>query len=787
MSEAQRAEAERRRKVRKGTHSCWECRRRKIRCQYGPASDTVCLPCQARGSACRSQEFVDESRPQQAPDRRMAQRLGRLEDLMARLVDRILPDASPSGKPRPSYSHSHSHSPGRSDRASPTPSQDTVADGGAGYNNHALDVLEASVGEETPVGLLLGLRNIGSTSHQSAQTAMLTPESDKTDSTSPAASNPPRYDKTCRALHALFPSQNDVDVITGSSAGPFFLVSLFFAFRDLMQGTAPPASRISVIPPITCHPTVLARQLLQLCICMQQLPPGFDTQKLQKQSTTQAYMASVVTSVTSLVTSNDDLIGTAEGLESLVLQGLWHSNAGNLRKAWLSYRRALSLGQLMGIDAGSSRGLKHVDPSTSPEQRSTPENLWFRINCFERFSSLLLGLPAGSPDNSFATEDAMKRNTQMERLERIHTVIAGRMIERNANKTNQAYAITQSIDCDLGDAATKMGHEWWTQEELDPSEGSEQKLGQMLRLMMQVHHFDLLILLHLPYMLRGPSETRYDYSKATCTRSSREVLRRFIPFRMMINSAWSCRHIDYSALVAAMTLLLSYLRQHEAPSEPTPSCAQRAEDRKLVELVRERMQHVALLNQDKLSKESANVLGQMMPILDSIDISLAGGISEYNGNALKRLHLDIPYLGTINIHPSMTIPAVNLCPSEKMTDDLHGDALSVQAESAAMMLQQLQTPVTVEATMQMSGGNAAAAAGGLAGGDTMHMDFGSLDPALLPPDVSVNGMFMQFEPQPQDGELEFPDLMAEANDWVFQGVDTTYWSLLNGNTMGWGG
>ncbi|KAK3317145.1 hypothetical protein B0T19DRAFT_302331 [Cercophora scortea] len=774
MSEAQRVEAERRRKVRKGTHSCWECRRRKIRCQYGPASDTICLPCQARGSACRSQEYVDESRPQHAPDRRMAQRLGRLEDLMARLVDRILPEVGTSAKRRPSQTHS----PARSDRASPTPSQDTATDGSsAGYNNHALDVLEASVGDETPVGLLLGLRSIGSTSHQSAQAAMLTPESDKTDSTSPPVSNPPRYDKTCRALHALFPSQKDIDIITSSSAGPFFLISLFYAFRDLMEGTAPPASRISVIPPITSHPTVLARHLLQLCICMQQLPPGFETQKLQMKSTTQAYMTNVVTSVTSLVTANDDLIGTAEGLESLVIQGLWHSNAGNLRKAWLSYRRALSLGQLMGIDAGSSRALKHVDPSATPEQRSTPQNLWFRINCFERFSSLLLGLPAGSPDNSFAAEDAMRRTTQMERLERIHTVIAGRIIERNANKTSQAYAITQSIDCDLGDAATKMGSEWWAQEELDPSEGSEQRLGQMLRLMMQVHHFDLLILLHLPYMLRGPPEARYDYSKATCVRSSREVLQRFIPFRMKINSAWSCRHIDYSALVAAMTLLLSYLRQHEAPSEPTPSCAQRAEDRKLVELVRERMQHVALLNQDKLSKESANVLGQMMPILDSIDMSLAGGISEYNGNALKRLHLDIPYLGTINIHPSMTIPTVTPCPSEESTGGPHGDGPSIQAESTAMMLQQLQTPV--EAALQMSAG--------LGGAEAMHMDFGSLDPALLPPDASINGMFMQFEPPSHDGELEFPDLMAEANDWVFQGVDTTYWSLLNGNTMGWGG
>ena len=45
----------------------------------------------------------------------------------------------------------------------------------------------------------------------------------------------------------------------------------------------------------------------------------------------------------------------------------------------------------------------------------------------------------------------------------------------------------------------------------------------------------------------------------TCMQSSREVLRRFVDFRRIVSSAFSCRHIDYSALIAAMTLLLGYL------------------------------------------------------------------------------------------------------------------------------------------------------------------------------------------------------------------------------------
>ncbi|KAF2877616.1 hypothetical protein BDV95DRAFT_477574, partial [Massariosphaeria phaeospora] len=44
-----------RRKVRKGTHSCEECRRRKVKCIFAPPEDAVCITCQRRGAKCTSQ------------------------------------------------------------------------------------------------------------------------------------------------------------------------------------------------------------------------------------------------------------------------------------------------------------------------------------------------------------------------------------------------------------------------------------------------------------------------------------------------------------------------------------------------------------------------------------------------------------------------------------------------------------------------------------------------------------------------------------------------------------
>lgn len=64
----------------------------------------------------------------------------------------------------------------------------------------------------------------------------------------------------------------------------------------------------------------------------------------------------------------------------------------------------------------------------------------------------------------------MARNTPEERLAKLHTVITGAIIKRNAmmrNKhqqttaTDAAFGTTQAIDCDLELAAKSMGAEWW--------------------------------------------------------------------------------------------------------------------------------------------------------------------------------------------------------------------------------------------------------------------------------------------------------------------------------------
>ncbi|KAK8041080.1 hypothetical protein PG994_014087 [Apiospora phragmitis] len=48
-----------RRKIRKGTQSCWECKRRKVRCTFVASADSTCDGCRSRRTNCVSQEFDD--------------------------------------------------------------------------------------------------------------------------------------------------------------------------------------------------------------------------------------------------------------------------------------------------------------------------------------------------------------------------------------------------------------------------------------------------------------------------------------------------------------------------------------------------------------------------------------------------------------------------------------------------------------------------------------------------------------------------------------------------------
>ncbi|KAL4725658.1 hypothetical protein ACLX1H_007809 [Fusarium chlamydosporum] len=443
-------------------------------------------------------------------------------------------------------------------------------------------------------------------------------------------------------LHALFPCQQILYAISQQSPGALFVLNSFYSQQDQIDGKPEPLSALAQIPPITSHPAILARRLLQLAVCLQQMPAFFDGSALGLSKSPRETMEEWVTVVGRLVTSDDDFVGCLEGLESLILHSFYQSDAGQLRKAWLTCRRALNMAQLMGIDRRNAKPIRSADPAYNEKHRPSPPVIWFRINCNDRYLSLILGLSIGSKDNWFAEDKALISDAPSDKLGKMYAMIAGKIADRNDLKGSEAYVLTQSIDLDLEKTYSQMDEMWWRTPDIAVCCGSSDASADGMSIIkLQMRHYTLLLMLHLPYLLRDRGQRRYEYNRSTCMQASRDILLRFIEYRSCFTASVSGRHVDYAALVAAMTLLLGYLGWRWPGYE-----AEKEQDRDLAERTMERMQEMGSLNNDTLCVEAAETIRQLLPI-----------VQRQPGTSGENLHLHVPFLGTVNINQGPTPPA----------------------------------------------------------------------------------------------------------------------------------
>ncbi|KAI5458974.1 hypothetical protein BGZ63DRAFT_361188 [Mariannaea sp. PMI_226] len=685
-------QAAKRRKVRKGTRSCWECRRRKIKCEFKKEDDAVCSGCQARQLSCVSQEYkLPDPSPGTGPaqDRRLSQRLGRLEDLMEKLVHKTASEDVAAYK-----------SPS-ADESPATTQYTCLASDGA-------DIFDSSIA--------------GDAHHVTSMSTGRTPLDHVTLPTpqSPAvktASRLAKYASISKQLLDQFPAQETLYAISQRSPGAKYVLAVFYSQKDQRDGKPQPISSLAQIPDVSSHPAMIAKHLLDPAQTMEDW----------------------VGMVSRLVTSDDELIGSLEGLECLILQSFYQSDAGHLRKAWMTSRRALNLAQLMGIHRRSTKFIRSCDPSFDPKRQPSPSVLWFRINCSDRYLSLVLGLPIGSRDESFLEDSDSQDEGASDRLGRVYAIMSGRIAERNLMSGSEAYVMTQSLDLEIEKASKLMGALWWKLPDMSSYCGwTEACSDDMSAVKLQVRHFSLLILLHLPYLLRDRDQRRYEYNRTTCMQASRAVLLRFLEFRNAFTTATAGRHVDYSALVAAMTLLLGYL------GTPWPEYeSQRSQDRELAEKTQHKMEEMASLNNDQLYLESAETIRQLMPIVQCC----TGGTSTQGSKAT--VHLSVPFLGTVNIHPSLTPPAshaASVLPSTGSTPTTANPATNAGLLS--------HTPQSLSPESPVNG----------------HCPYISMD-GCLDPDFSMSDASFVVS--------QWPCFTADLEDWALQGVDTTYWSMLN--------
>ena len=609
-----------RKKMRKGTKSCLECRRRKIKCTFEDGRPAICNECYARGSTCVDQEHGDVQSLHQSGDQSysLRERVTQLEDLVKQVLDR-LPEKEGSRK-----------------------------------QSRESDVENSNRGGETreAAEVLKSLRR--STSNTAPESAIVLPQG-RVDGApvlslfdnavfsrreeDPQQPTAPQHNKSraiIQALKSLLPSASDLEKILDAAAQWWDIWKKMFPFIG--------DPRISTLKESVSHslrsdkPAEVAKILLCIAISMDQLPYDFEYKQLNLTMSARNLMEQYISTVDRLICQDEEIAATLDGIECMVLQGKYQINLGRPRRAWLLFRRAVGFAQLLGLH----RSLGPLKGDLSPEVRRQ-QGLWFHLCQSDHYLALLLGLPYSidpkfmQPPKEFLEGDDCGAGESY--LLKVNPVVA-KIVDRNQSPQNMPFSATLRIDAELEEITHTLSANFWSKDFAQAKSIQD----YYDRLIAQFFHHQIRQFLHLPFMLKSAADKRYQYSHTAALESSREmaVLYRLLRSEQSVGPL-VCKLVDFQAFTAAMLLLLNQLgysqsHQNNDASQEISTSERDNEDWELVYAT------IAILN--RASLEAGGIVAAQSAKALKMIAKARHGCDADDGDTCK---ISIPYFGTITI------------------------------------------------------------------------------------------------------------------------------------------
>ena len=626
-----------RRKVRKGTRACWECKRRKVVCVFASSDAVACKACGRRHVACVSQDMPEELSPVSTTySRNLSERLSRVEQVMRDTA--LAKERIAISKPGPQAGQDRGWlSPDMKNGSRQTRPKSTQARSSAQHEDHGSKTKSSALNVvcslDTPPSSELSCetaRSPGAADHQDGGSAI---------------------DHLMRAL----PCKEDIKIIVQECSTTIHYISLANTqpFSKLTPERLATAGSTLQIPSSDTHPVLAARCLILLAIALQS-PCGDELPVLSEPK--DVLMRRLMATAATWVTNKEEMQGTVESLICIILEGVFHTHAGNLRRAWAVYRRAVTVAQLMGLHRLPKPSPSRIDPDLDAD----PDFLWYRIVHMDRFLSLLLGLPQCTSRMSKGFLTNLPHAAPIEKFERHLTAIASRILERNEDSFSASEtATTQAIDAELLIVSASMPTEFWRDADFQNIQfGSRDALIETLRVGAQVYYHALLVQLHLPFMIpRSGGGAEHEYSRMTCVNASRDIMSAFIAHRKF-NPMSSCsRPVDFFTLTSAMALLLAHIDDHQRQDAVSALAHQRQRDLAMIGQALERMNALSHAKCDVVAEESAKLIRQLLRIETEAaqgkdhNTKRAGPESNMQENETEgeELSLPVPYLGLIKI------------------------------------------------------------------------------------------------------------------------------------------
>ncbi|KAF4969094.1 hypothetical protein FSARC_3617 [Fusarium sarcochroum] len=603
---ADSAPAPKRRKLRKGTQSCWECKRRKAKCTFSSDAVDVCDSCKRRGTDCVSQD-ASEKPPAPGSNKHLVDRLGEVEALVQHLLKTAHhKGSSDDGLISPAKTDAYRRSHRDESRRSKSPGE---------HSNPAIFSSQSNVASQ----------NGGSAANPSTANTPLSEDSWPSMHPEEPTSAPEPHDALRRDLLTAWPSPDDMKIILSIPLESSQIIRALTCAPPKDRGSKLPSpSTLLQLPPRGSHPVLVARKMLILATFLQGVPIASESYLERLGTSREELMSRMVKTAHDLVTCNDDLVSSLEGIECIMLEGLYENYAGNLRRSWLAARRAVMIAQILGLNRG-------IVPSSIRGAAIEPDDLWFRLINFDRYLCLMLGLPQSSPGEPFARSDALDTYPANQRMQRLCSIACGRLLNRDPSDVYNQHA-TEEIDKLLRDACTSMPAQWWIMPNLSSYCDLPDKIRETLRFNDHFMQYHLLLQLHLPYLLRPNIAHSWSYNKSTAIAACREILTRFISVRTVPQARYYCRGTDLIAFMSCAALTIAHIlcdQRHKKIEDNGYHflTQQRLSDRGLLEQVLAIAQDVMHKNNDDVSKRLLMLLHYLLAIEDNVTAGVRYSVS----------------------------------------------------------------------------------------------------------------------------------------------------------------
>ena len=512
-----------RKRLRRGTHSCLECRRRKVRCKFEPNSPQ-CVECVGRHFECIPQEgrATTSLAPEENGGENHADLTQNVEEILARLLQKSGPPSSANVVNSIDW-HKISSTLQNTQVRTPSSSQTlalNASDAGQVPNSAPLFSLFNPTASPQDHGDHVKIGALGKNDLHVLQAVKL-------------------YMPSIIDLTAI--------LICGQHSWRIWRQTFPDQLASTLNGSQQQQATTLCGLIYTClhsgDRALVAKTVLCTLLQIQQLPLG-------SKCADPVLRQNCLDSVDLLLASDDGLAGTLDGLECMMLQAEFYINLANLSKVWLIVRRAVNLAQMLGLHRSSD------DANLQPSLQQRKQSLWSQLWQMDRGFSMILGLPYATFDTQYPR---MLPDMHEERFLCELGVLMGRIVARNQTRGQMTYTVTLEIDEALEECKKLMPSTWWEPRKRDNT-SPDMLFAEYSK---KIRFHTTCKLLHLPFMLKAHTDHRYEGSRIATVKASKAIIEAFRILRdENLPAPKMCNMADFETLCAAMTIVVDLVGRH---------------------------------------------------------------------------------------------------------------------------------------------------------------------------------------------------------------------------------